>query len=404
MTGPLEGIRILDFTRYQQGPYATVMLGDMGAQIWKVEDPGDGDYGRRLWREPDGYSGFWEALNRGKTSIGIDLRQPAGVTATLALGKLCDVVVENFRPGTMDGWGLGYEAFKARNPAIIYAQATGWGTRGPLAGYPSFDQIAQAYSGFAQHAGGGPGTRPEIPVPGVADQTGAMNLAFGIVTALFARERTGKGQKVEVSLLGSQLALQAPEIQHSLHTGREREREFRASPTVGHYECADGKWVMVVGIDQKFWPRMLAALGLGELEHDPRFARGWGRFTNRAVLGPIIEAAFRTQPSAHWLGRLRECDHPAAIVQDYMDIGDDEQALANGYIVDQVHSRFGEEKVVGLHIQLSETPGAVGAPAPELGGGTAGALQAAGYSAAQIEELAATGVISTGSPVERVRG
>ncbi|HEX6031059.1 MAG TPA: CoA transferase, partial [Tepidiformaceae bacterium] len=310
MTPPLAGIRVLDFTRYQQGPFATVMLADMGADVIKVEDPSGGDFGRRMWREPDGFSAFFEALDRGKKSVCIDLRGPEGRDLALALGATCDVVVENFRPGTMDAWGLGYEEFRTRNPRIIYAQATGWGTKGPLARYPAFDQIAQAYSGYAQHSGGGPGHRPEVPYPGVADQSGAMNLAFGIMTALFVRERTGIGQKVECSLLGTQLALQAPEILHVLHFGEERLREFRAAPTVGHFECSDGKWVMIVGIDQKFWPRVAQALEVEHLTHDERFARGYPRYKNRAVLEPLLEDAFRSNTSDHWLARLREFDVP----------------------------------------------------------------------------------------------
>ena len=141
------------------------------------------------------------------------------------------------------------------NPRIRAGGVPGWGTNGAMATLPSFDQIAQAFSGFAQHSGGGPGFRPEIPYPGIADQSGAMNLAFGIMTALFVRERTGVAQKLEVSLLGTQIALQAPEILHYLHFGRERERDFRASPIVGHYECADRRWSMVVFLDQKFRPR-----------------------------------------------------------------------------------------------------------------------------------------------------
>ena len=396
MTAPLDGIRVLDFTRYQQGPYATVMLGDMGAEVWKVEEPNGGDYGRRLWRDPDGFTGFWEALNRGKKSVAIDLRKPEGVELALRLAELCDIVVENFRPGTMEAWGLSYEAFRARNAKLIYAQATGWGTKGPMARQPSFDQVAQAYSGFAQHAGGGPGARPEIPVPGIADQSGAMNLAFGIMTALFARERTGLGQKVEVSLLGTQLALQAPEIQHTLHTGVHRQREFRASPTVGHYECSDGRWVMVVGIDQKFWPRMARALNLDHLENDPRFARGWGRWANRTELEPLVEAAFRSAPAAHWVARLNEHDHPAALVQSYADLASSEQIAANNYIVEQDHPTFGPTKVVGLHIHLSETPGRTGAPPPALGNFTEGALAAIGVPSERIAELAAAGVVALG--------
>ena len=393
MATPLDGIRVLDFTRYQQGPFATVMLADMGAEVIKVEEPNGGDFGRRMWKEPDGFSAFFEALDRGKQSVCIDLRDVRGRDLALALGATCDVVVENFRPGTMDGWGLGYDEFRARNPRVIYAQATGWGTRGPLAQYPSFDQIAQAYSGFAQHSGGGPGHKPEVGYPGVADQSGAMNLAFGIMTALFARERTGKGQRVECSLLGTQIALQAPEILHTLHTGAEHPRPFRASSTIGHYECSDGRWVMVVALDQKFWPRLTRALRLDHLAEDERFSRGSLRHTNKDELEAMLEVSFRSNTSEYWTARLRECDVPASIVQDYAALADDEHSIANGYIEEQNHPRFGPGKVVGLHIQLSETPGRVSDPAPDLGVHTTEVLRGIGIPEGRLKELEEAGVI-----------
>lgn len=380
MPKPLEGITVLDFTRYQQGPYATSLMADFGARVIKVEDPNGGDFGRRMWKEPDGYSAFWESLNRGKESVTIDLRAADARDTVLAIAARCDVVVENFRPGTLERWGLGYDDFRAVNPSIIYAQATGWGTAGPMAGLPSFDQIAQAYSGFAQHSGGGPGKRPEVPFPGIADQSGAMNLALGIMTALFVRERTGIGQKVEVSLLGTQLALQSPEVLHYLHFGQEHERDFRASPTVGHYRCADGRWIMIVGIDQKFWPRIATALEVPELIDDPRFARGYPRFVNRDELQRLLEAAFSSKPSDYWLERLRDADVPAALVLDYAEMAAQEQPWANGYLVEQEHPRFGRERVVGLHIKLSETPGEVSPPAPELGADTDAVLRWAGLA------------------------
>lgn len=392
MTRALEGIRILDFTRYQQGPFATVLLGDFGAEVIKIEEPSGGDFGRRMWKEPDGFSAFWEALNRGKKSVTLDLRKPEARDIALRLSESCDVVVENFRPGTMEGWGLGYEDFKARNPRIIFAQATGWGTKGPMATLPSFDQIAQAYSGFAQHSGGGPGFRPEVAFPGVADQSGAMNLALGIMTALFVRERTGIGQKVEVSLLGTQIALQATELLHYLHFGTEHVREFRASPIVGHFECSDGKWIMIVGIDQKFWPRIARALGVEELIDDPKFAKGYPRYVNREQLQEKLEAAFRRKTSAEALECLRKQDVPASLVQDYAALAEQEQPRVNGYIVEREHPQFGMERVVGMHIRLSETPGEVGPAAPDLGAHTAEVLATIGLTPAELEDLRTAGV------------
>ncbi len=380
MPKPLEGITVLDFTRYQQGPFATMLLADFGAHVIKVEDPNGGDFGRRMWKEPDGFSAFWESLNRGKQSITLDLRDTAQRELALRLGEKADVVVENFRPGTMEAWGLGYEDFRAVNAGVIYAQATGWGTRGAMATLPSFDQIAQAFSGFAQHSGGGPGFRPEIPYPGIADQSGAMNLALGIMTALFVRERTGIGQRVEVSLLGTQIALQAPEILHYLHFGEEHVRDFRASPTVGHYQCSDGAWIMIVGIDQKFWPRIASALEVGHLADDPKFARGYPRYVNRAELQSLLEAAFSSNTSEHWLARLRDADVPAALVHDYAAMTAEEQVWANDYLVEQDHPAFGKQRVVGMHIAFSETPGAVGAAAPELGADTESVLRWAGLA------------------------
>lgn len=394
MPGPLHGITVLDFTRYQQGPFATVMLADLGASVIKVEPPRGGDYARRMFREPDGFSPFFEALDRGKRSVCIDVRTPAGRELALLLGERADIVTENFRPGTMEKWGLGYQAFRERNPGIIYAQATGWGTRGPLANYPSYDQIAQASSGFAQHAGGGPGHRPEIPYPGLADQTGGMNFAVGILAALVARERTGKGQMVDVSLLGIQLALQAPDLLYTLRYGGEREREFRASPTVGHYECSDGRWIMVAALDQKFWPRLCAALDIQHIERDQRFAHGSARWTHREELQMLLAEAFRRDTAGGWEARLRAYDVPCAVVRHYAEVCGDEQAVANGYIVEVDHPRFGRQRVVGPHVQLSETPARVAGIAPELGEHTVEILREAGVSSEQIEQLARDGVIA----------
>jgi crotonobetainyl-CoA:carnitine CoA-transferase CaiB-like acyl-CoA transferase len=394
MPRPLDGIRVLDFTRYQQGPYATTMLADMGAEVLKLEAPRGGDYGRRLLMGPDGFSGFFEALNRGKKSLCIDLRVPEGRDLALSLGADCDVIVENFRVGTMDRWGLGYEAFESGNERVIYASATGWGPAGELSESPSFDQTAQAYSGFAQHSGGGPGAVPIIPYPGLADQVGAMNLAYGIMSGLFVRERLGIGQKVEVSLFGAMLALQGPELQYALHYGSERDRERRAAPTIGEFQCADGKWIMVAALDQKFWPRLCEAIHAPQLVEDERFARGLFRFEHREVLEPILEEFFRARDSEEWLARLAKFDVPCAPVLDYVGLRHNRQARASGYIVDRDHPKFGSEPVIGTHVQLNKTPSEVGPAAPELGADTFAELAAHGLSREAIEDLVARGVIA----------
>ena len=392
---PLENTRILDFTRYQQGPFATMMLADLGAEVIKVEEPGSGDFSRRMWREPDGFSAFWEGLNRGKRSIEIDLRSERARDLVLQMADGCDVVVENFRVGVMEGWGLGYDVLRQRNPRIIYGQATGWGSNGPMAGLQSFDQVAQAFSGFAQHAGGGPGARPEVPFFGLADQVSAINLALGIMTALYVRERTGVGQRIEVSLLGSQMALQGPEILHLLHAGEEHVREFRASATIGHYECGDGRWLMIVVLDQKFWSRLTSALHLEEITEDPRFSRGFPRYVNRRDLETILERAFASQPSQYWLERLEARGVPASVVLDYGELVEHEQPWANGYLAYQDHPRFGRQRVVGLPISLSETPARVSDPAPDPGQHTDAVLRGFGFSDEAIAELRSEGVIGT---------
>jgi CoA:oxalate CoA-transferase len=198
---------------------------------------------------------------------------------------------------------------------------------------------------------------------------------------------------VEVSLFGTQLALQSQELLYALRYGKERKRDFRASPTAGHFECADGRWIMIVGIDQKFWPRIADAIERPELANDPRFIKGGYRFANREALEREIEAAVRTRDSAYWLSRLAERDVPVSLVQGYRDMIDDEQAAANGYVAEYNHPRWGPGKVVGPHVQLSETPAALGLPAPLLGEHTAEVLRDAGYSDARISELASAGVI-----------
>ncbi len=389
---PLASIRILDFTRYQQGPYATVMLGDMGAEVIKVEDRERGDLGRRLWREPDGFSAFFEALNRGKRSITLDVRKPEGREVALRLVGRCDVVVENFRPGVMDRLGLGYEHARKVNPRVIFASASGFGPRGPRGRWPSFDQVAQAASGW-MHALGGPEGEPRLGLPGMMDQIGAMILAWGITTALLARERTGVGQSVDASLLGTAIALQAVDVTHSLRTGRVNYPRRRTTPIVGHFQCADGRWLMVGAVDPKMWLNLCQALDRPDLPTDPRFKNGYVRETNHLELEAELEQAFLTHDRDTWIRLLREADVPVGPANTYVDLREDEDAHANEYVVRRDDSRWGDLEVVGCPVRLSATPARVGDDAPELGADTDAVLRELGFSEAEVAKLRADAVI-----------
>lgn len=393
---PLDSIRILDFTRFQQGPQATQMLADMGAQVIKVEETGRGDQGRRLMHDPDGFSAFFEAYNRGKRSISLNLRHAEAKRIVYRLAGDCDVVVENFRRGAMDRLGFGYERLSTANPRLIYASASGFGPRGPIAGRPSFDLIGMAMSGIMVASGGGRDREPRQPFWGLADATGAMMLAYGITMALLARERQGVGQQVDVSLLGSQLALQGADVTQYLRNGRDlvtrgRRRNF---PIFGDFETATpGEYLALGALDPRQWGIICELLGLPELLTDPRFRNGYARLENADLLEPILEAAFRGKPRDHWIGAFNERGVPCGPVNDYGAVTVDPQVLANDYIVPIESPRFGTLRVVGLPVQLSRTPGRVAGTAAAPGQHTEEVLGELGYNHAQIDALRSDGVI-----------
>lgn len=396
MPRPLEGIAVLDFTRFQQGPQATQMLADMGARVIKIEEPGRGEAGRRLWRDGDGFSGLFEAFNRGKRSLTLNLRHPEAKTIVYRLAAEADVVAENFRRGTMDRLGFGYARLSRDNPRLIYASASGYGPRGPLAERPSYDLIGMAMGGIMVASGGGPEREPRQPFWGLADATGAIMFAYGIVLALLARERLGVGQQVDVSLLGTQLALQSPDLTYYLRTGHDTPDRGRARnfPTFGHFETAlQGEYVAVGMLDPRQWPDLCAALGLEELAEDERFRNGWLRNTHRDELEPLLEAAIRRFGRMELIEALNARGIPCGPVYGYKDVVQEPQVFANDYIVPRAHPRFGALQAVGLPVQLSRTPGAVGGPAPEPGEHAAEVLHGLGYSDAAIAALHEEGAI-----------
>lgn len=389
---PFRGVQVLDFTRFVQGPLATRLLSDLGARVIKVETREEGDMARRVSLQRDGYSGFFEAYNRGKRSLTLDLRKPRGREVALRLAASCDVLVENFRPGVMDGLGLGYEVVRALNPAVIYASGSGFGTAGPSAQRPAFDQVAQGVAGFMDLVGHHDG-EPHLALPGLADQTGGVFLALGIASALYARAQTDVGQKIEVSLLGSCIALQAAEITGSIRSGAVKYPERRSHATAGQFECADGRWLVIAANDQRMWLNLCAALGREDLATEHRYRHGRARTENRAALEPVLEQEFRRRPLAEWLRILADTDVPAGPINSYLDLLTDPDVQRNEYIISRQGSRWGASNVVGTPLKFGGTPAEIGTDAPELGADTAAVLREAGYGDDEIAELAIDEVV-----------
>ena len=382
----LEGIRILDFTRAQQGPFATMLLADMGAEVWKVEPPG-GEQGRANGLGPDGFSSYFEGHNRGKKSITLDLRNPRAIEVVKRLAPLCDVVVENFRPGVMEDMGIGYEDLRALREDIILASASAWGRSGPWARRGGYDHVAQALSGVMYEQGEGPGGEPQALIGGFADQIGAMLLAFGISTALVVRERDGIGQHIDGSLIGGMVAMQSKQIMEFLRTGKQSGFQRRRAATYTNYACADGRHIAIAAQDQHYYEKLCAALGEPGLATDERFASPWGRATNKDALVAELDRVFRSRPMEDWLEPLAEAGVPHAPVLDYAGMAAHPQYWENGYLVEIETPHLGTMRVPGAPVHMSATPPRVDSAGPVLGQHTEELLLLAGYSWDGIEAL-----------------
>ena len=393
MAGPLAGYRILDFTRFQQGPYATVMLSDLGAEIWKVEPPG-GDPGRGVDSTGEEFNRYFEAHDRGKRSIVLDLRSEAGREAALRMAARVDAVIENYRPGVMERLGLGFETLREVNPAIVMVSASAFGALGPQAGEPGYDVIGQATGGvMTLHAASAEAEPVTLP-GGFADQVGAMQACVAMLAALLERERNGRparGQQVDVSLLGSQIALQSVYLTGYLRTGEQSFHRRRRMPTFTFYQASDRRWFVLAVIDPRNWGALCRLLEHPEWEDDPRFCDATARMTNSDALEALLEAAFAQDDRNGWLARLREADIPCAPVNDYEALAASEQVWANGYLTELADAHGEMHRVVGMPWRFSETPGAVQGHAPKLNADADAILAACGYDAEEIAELRARG-------------
>lgn len=391
-TMPLSGIKVLDLTVMTAGPVSTVLLADFGADVVKIEEPKAGDLSRNLGNQfVEGESVQFLSQNRNKRSIRLDLKSPQGREVFLRMVERADVVVENFRPGTVDRLGIGYEAAKARNPRIIYASSSAFGQTGPYAAWPANDPIVQAIAGLMDMTGepGGNPVRVGAPLP---DFAAAAIMAFGITAALLHRERTGEGQVVETSLLAASLFSTIPRDGETIRSGRSPERLGSGHPTMvpyRNYAGSDGKFFFAACFTDKFWQNLCHTIGRPDLLSNDMFKDNIARTANRHVLDGVLEQEFLKKTADEWVTTLTAADVPAARVQDYYTaLTSDPQIQHIGTVIEMNHPLAGTMTNLANPVRLSRTPAAYRRPPPLLGQHTDELLAEFGFSPAEIRELA----------------
>jgi len=404
MPGPLEGIKVLDWTQWQMGTVATAMLADYGADVIHIENRVTGDAGRglkftALGEIPEGRNAYFEINNRGKRSITVDLSKQEGKEIIYRMVKNADVFVHNFRQGVPEKLEMDYETLRGHNPGIIYAAASGYGPRGPEAKEPAFDMIGLARSGITSFTA--IPDDPNLPLGGgLADQMGGIMTAYGVLMALIARERKGIGQKLDVSHLGSMITLQSlnigisqylmPDPTEEMLQAPRPTRKNAGNPLWNYYKCKDDRW-LVMGMLQpdRQWPVVCEALGLQHLVEDPKYCDQYVRRENSEELIAIMDEIFLTRTADEWMKHLKETgDIICTPLQTLRDLTEDPQVIANKYITEYEHRTFGKVKIRGLPVEFSETPGEIVAEAPEFGQHTEEVLiEMGGYTWEEIAEL-----------------
>ena len=393
MAGPLQDIRVLEAGLLIQGPQAAALLADMGADVIKIELPGVGDHSRHIHVAPDDpRSAVFEGCNRGKRSIALDLRSEPGAEAFKALAETADVFVSNFKPGTLEEWGLGFEHLAKINPRIICAQGSTFGPLGPDAEREGADLAGQAAGGLISTTG--QDADPPTPVGAfIADHIGSLNMVSGILAALHVRERTGRGQRIEVSLLGGQIWAQATEYTHFLMTDRVPGRANLGHPLIkaayGIFPTKDG-WIGIIGVPPQARDDFFVAIGRPDLALDERLqgvaidpqAIDWFKGE--------LAAAFRSETTEKWCEALHNAGVRYAPVRDYREVAQDAGAWENGYFA-AVQDNGVERRVVGTPIRMSETPLTPGTRAPTLGEHTEDVLRDVGYDDERLTELRENG-------------
>lgn len=388
--GVLDGCTVLDLAVLVQGPQAAATLHDLGASVIKVELPGLGDLGRVIPVSPDDdRTPFYEACNRGKRSIALDLRTPGGKGALERMVESADVLIHNFVPGTMEAWGLSYEELSAINPRLVYATGSSFGPEGDKSRREGADMTGQSEGGlmFATRIAGG---TPIINGAVIADHVGCQNMVAGILAALLHRERSGEGQRVDVSLVGGMIYAQASEFTYTLLTGRNPDRAHPGHPVIrGVFhtvEAANG-WLHILGGNGPRWPELAELLGRPDLATDERFTGPALAPEDRAEVVALLDAAIPTRTVAEWEAAFAEVGLRYGVVRDYETIAADDEVYANGYLRRVDHPDRGPCSVIGTPIRMSATPLEPGVVAPELGQHTEEVLLEHGYSWDDIAAL-----------------
>jgi crotonobetainyl-CoA:carnitine CoA-transferase CaiB-like acyl-CoA transferase len=394
-TEPLVGVRVLDLTRVLAGPFCSMILGDMGAEVIKIEEPGKGDDTRHWPPFASGEATYFMAVNRNKQSVTLNLKAPAGLALLKRLAAKSDVLIENFRPGTMARLGLGYPALRRLNPRLVYCAISGFGESGPEAHRAGYDLIVQGESGVMDLTGFPDG--PPVKVgTSIADLVAGMAAAHAITLALLARTRTRRGQKVEVAMLDVMASLLTYQAGIYFGTGQRPTRKGNQHPSIVPYEVfrtADAYLTLGVA-NNSLWRQCCAALGRPELAGDPRFDTEAKRVENRGALVPLLNEIFATRSAEEWLKRLEAAGVPAGRIKSVAEVCESEHLKARGMIVRLPHPRAGHVTVMGVPVRLHGTPGAAVAPPPLLGQHTAGVLRRVlGLTPTAVARLREAGVV-----------
>jgi len=385
----LDGIRVVDLSRVIAGPWCGALLSDLGADVIKVEDTGTGDESRTWPPYKDGEAAAYLLFNRNKRAMTLDLKAPEGVEVVKTLVKGADVVIENFRTGTMESFGLGYEVLSELNPKLIYCSVSAFGRTGPRKDAPGYEALMQAFSGIMSITGE-PGGQPVRAGVSFLDLSTGILCALGVSAALLQRQRTGLGQRVDASLLETAVSLLAFHAEGYLLTGAIPTALGSGHPSLSPYrnfKCRDGQWIFIAAANDRFWGKLARAIDLGGMAEDARFAKNQDRVKNRAELEGILERAIAQRDREPLLKILEEADVPATPVNTVDQVMNDPQTAERGIVQRVRHSKLGEIPVVGTPLHFSRMSPGVRRAAPQRGEHTDEILAEHGYTPARIQAL-----------------